>query len=60
MTAQLLMEVGMLLVEKNKAGTLTTAGVVTPAVAFGSELTQRITQELDVDFCLQDSPIIQN
>lgn len=57
MTAELLMETGMLLVEKDKAGTLTTSGVLTPAVAFGSDLTKRITAELEVDFTLQGSPI---
>lgn len=57
MTAELLMETGMVLVEKDKAGTLTTGGVITPAVAFGSELTKRITTEMEVDFKLQDSPI---
>lgn len=41
MTAELLMETGMLLVEKDKAGTLKTGGVLTPAVAFGNELTKR-------------------
>ena len=56
MTAELLMETGMLLVEKDKAGTLT-GGCITPAVAFGSELTKRITTEMEVDFKLQDSPI---
>jgi short subunit dehydrogenase-like uncharacterized protein len=60
MTSELLVETGILLVEKDKAGTLTTAaGVVTPAVAFGSQLTQRITTEMDVSFDLQDTPINQ-
>jgi short subunit dehydrogenase-like uncharacterized protein len=57
MTSELLVETGMLLVEKDKACTLTTAGVVTPAVAFGSQLTQRITTEMEVSFGLEDHPI---
>merc|ERR1712232_669161 len=58
MTAHLLMETGMLLAEKDKAGTLKVGGVLTPAVAFGNELTKRITAEMEVDFKLQDSPIV--
>ena len=57
MTSELLVETGMLLVEKDKAGTLMAAGVVTPAVAFGSQLTRRITTEMDVSFDLKDTPI---
>jgi short subunit dehydrogenase-like uncharacterized protein len=51
MTAQMLVETGMLLVEKDKAGTTKNhGGVVTPAVAFGSDLTKRITTHMEADF----------
>jgi short subunit dehydrogenase-like uncharacterized protein len=56
-TAHLLVESGMLLLEKDAAGTLTKGGVLTPAVAFGSELTQRITKEVECTFTLQTTPI---
>lgn len=56
MTAQLLVETGMLLVQKDRAGTLTNPGVVTPAIAFGGELTKHITKELECTFELQETP----
>ena len=59
MTSELLVETGMLLVEKDKAGTLTTGGVLTPAVAFGSDLTKRITTEMEVSFELQETPLLK-
>ncbi|CAB9515063.1 Trans-acting enoyl reductase [Seminavis robusta] len=56
MTAEMLVETGCLLVEMDKAGTLK-GGVLTPAVAFGSELTKRLTKELEVTFDLKDAPM---
>ena len=55
-TAHLLVETGMLLLEKEKAGALTTGGVLTPAVALGSDLTKRVTQEVECTFALQEEP----
>lgn len=57
MTSELLVETGMLLVEKDKAGTLTSGGVLTPAVALGSALTKRITKEMAVTFTIQETPL---
>ena len=45
-TAYLLMEVGMVLLDKHNNGT-TMGGILTPAVAMGQELTQRILSTLD-------------
>ena len=56
MTAQLLVETGILLVQKDTAGTLTKGGVLTPAIAFGSELTKHLTKELECTFDLQEAP----
>jgi len=55
-TAHLLVESAMLLLEKHNAGTLTKPGVVTPAVAFGNELTKRVTKEIECTFDLQEEP----
>jgi len=49
MTAEMLVEAGMLLVEKAKRGK-TDGGVVSPAAAFGSSLTERLLKEMDVSF----------
>ena len=56
MTAQLLVETGILLVKKDAAKTLTEGGVLTPAIAFGSELTKHLTKELECTFDLQEIP----
>ena len=45
-TAHLLVQVGMVLLEKDRQGTLP-SGVLTPAVALGHDLTERILQTLD-------------
>lgn len=55
-TAHMLVETGMLLLEKHRAGTLRTGGVLTPACAFGSDLTHRITREMECSFDLQEEP----
>lgn len=50
-TAALLVEVGLLLLNtKTKQG-----GVMTPAVAFGSQLTQRIVNQLDASFEIEET-----
>lgn len=45
-TAALLCETGLLLVEKDSEGKSLQGGCVTPAVALGSDLTQRILNEM--------------
>lgn len=54
MTAQMLVESGILLVDQDKAGSITSGGVLTPAVAFGSTLTRRITNNMQVTFELKE------
>jgi short subunit dehydrogenase-like uncharacterized protein len=50
-TAALLVETGLLLLESSSSKQ---GGVMTPAVAFGSRLTQRIVKELDASFEIQE------
>jgi hypothetical protein len=55
-TAALLVETGMLLLEKANGGTSpTSGGVVTPAVAFGSDMTSRIVDKLDSSWELKEA-----
>lgn len=55
MTAELLVETGMLLLERD-ASTLG-GGVLTPAAAFGGELRKRITTQLEADFFISDTSL---
>jgi short subunit dehydrogenase-like uncharacterized protein len=48
-TAALLVETGLLLLQSNRKG-----GVMTPAVALGSELTNRLCDVLDVTFEIKE------
>jgi short subunit dehydrogenase-like uncharacterized protein len=50
-TAVLLVETGMLLVEKSDK---LSGGVVTPSTALGSDLTQRILKEMDTSFDIEE------
>lgn len=50
MTAQMLVETGMLLLEKKGAG-----GVLTPAVALGSDIVVRLDKELNAKFELSEA-----
>lgn len=54
MTAELLVEVGMLLIKRDASAG---GGVLTPAVAFGGDLRKRITEQMEVDFLVSDEPI---
>ena len=47
MTAQMLVETGMLLLEKKGAG-----GVLTPAVALGSDIVVRLDKELNAKYAI--------
>lgn len=49
MTAQMLVETGMLLLEKKGPG-----GVLTPAVALGSDIVARLDKELGAKFELSE------
>jgi short subunit dehydrogenase-like uncharacterized protein len=51
-TSVLLVETGMLLVEKAafSSGTTLKCGILSPAAALGSDLTQRILKEMDASF----------
>lgn len=54
-TAVLLVETGILLVEKcSTVGDNINGGIVTPAVALGSDLTQRILKEMDTSFHIDE------
>ena len=53
-TAALLAETGMLLLEKLGKGN---GGVMTPAVALGSDLTQRILKTMDTSFELKEEEL---
>ena len=52
MTAQMLVETGMVLLEKAKAGP---GGVLTPAAALGSDIVARLDKELDAKFELSEA-----
>lgn len=52
MTAQMLVEAGMVLLEKAKAGP---GGVLTPAAALGSDIVARLDKELDAKFELSEA-----
>jgi len=53
-TAVLLVETGILLVEKSSSkGDKLNSGVLTPAAALGSDLTQRILKEMDSSFHIE-------
>jgi short subunit dehydrogenase-like uncharacterized protein len=53
-TAVLLVETGILLVEKSSStGYKLNSGVLTPAAALGSDLTQRILKEMDSSFHIE-------
>mmetsp|Transcript_16753 Transcript_16753/g.37670 ORF Transcript_16753/g.37670 Transcript_16753/m.37670 type:complete len:323 (-) Transcript_16753:46-1014(-) len=53
-TAALLVETGMMLLEDKKSLNPSVGGCVTPAVAFGSDLTQRILSKLDARWELKE------
>ena len=53
-TAVLLVETGLLLVEKVSSEDELNCGVLTPAVALGSDLTQRILKEMDTNFHIEE------
>ena len=52
-TAHMLVESGMLLVEKSKAKTCV-PGVVTPAVAFGDEIVSRLEAQIGARFEVEE------
>lgn len=53
-TAVLLVETGILLVEKSSGtGDKINSGILTPAAALGSDLTQRILKEMDTSFHIE-------
>ena len=54
-TAALLVECGMLLLEKERSGEIGSGGVLTPASAFGADLLPRILRELDATWELKES-----
>ena len=56
-TAFLLVETGMLLVEKSSSSSIEQqikSGILTPATALGSDLTQRILKEMDTSFEIEE------
>ena len=56
-TAVLLVETGMLLVEKSSSSSTEQqlkGGILTPATALGSDLTQRILKEMDTSFDIEE------
>lgn len=53
-TAVLLVETGLLLVEKVSSEDKLNCGVLTPSVALGSDLTQRILKEMDTSFQIEE------
>ena len=53
-TAVLLVETGLLLVEKVTSGNELNCGILTPAAALGSDLTQRILNEMDTSFQIEE------
>ncbi|KAL7567449.1 hypothetical protein ACA910_021407 [Epithemia clementina (nom. ined.)] len=55
-TAYILVEVGMVLLDKHAKGT-TVGGVITPAVAMGHELTERLLQTLDATLTIE--PLVE-
>lgn len=55
-TAAMLVETGILLVEKSGSASKQQGGVITPAVALGGDLTERLVRELECSWELNEVP----